>query len=127
MMTTTLGINLKTARGRREMTSEQLAELAGVTAETIRLIENGQTENPQATTLVRLADALQITVHELVREPASPASPSRAQAENDRASHDSVTTQPNHPGRHDAAGLDVDASMRSESKGTTRRKASTGH
>jgi transcriptional regulator with XRE-family HTH domain len=56
-----LGQMVRVARGRSGLTQEELAERAGVTAQSIGNIERGVTLHPRADVLQRLVDALELT------------------------------------------------------------------
>ena len=64
-MTTTVGRNLRAARGRLGLSQFQLGEEAGIGAVVIGAIGRGDTQTPRATTMAKLADALGTTVDEL--------------------------------------------------------------
>ena len=59
--------SLRTVRWRAALSQRQLAELAGVSANTVRLIETGR-RGAYATTVAKLAAALRVSPAELVRE-----------------------------------------------------------
>jgi transcriptional regulator with XRE-family HTH domain len=61
----TFGANLRAARARRGLTQEQLAHASGVTSGEISRMERGVRE-PRITTLVRLADALDVPPADLL-------------------------------------------------------------
>ena len=65
-MTTAIGINLKAARARSGLTSEQLALRAGLSSRTIQDIENGKVKRPSAVTAGRIAPVLGIPVESLL-------------------------------------------------------------
>ena len=60
----TLGQQVRALRRQRRLTQEQLAELAGVSLQRIGEIERGQ-GNPTLNSLVKLSDALDISLSEL--------------------------------------------------------------
>lgn len=60
----TLGQQVRALRRQRRLTQEQLAELAGVSLQHIGEIERGQ-GNPTLNSLVKLSDALDISLSEL--------------------------------------------------------------
>ena len=60
----TLGQQVRALRRQRRLTHEQLAELAGVSLQHIGEIERGQ-GNPTLNSLVKLSDALDISLSEL--------------------------------------------------------------
>jgi transcriptional regulator with XRE-family HTH domain len=51
-------ITLREARQRRGLTQEQLESLSGVTQANISAIERGAVQDPNSSTLIKLADAL---------------------------------------------------------------------
>lgn len=57
-------IKIMAERGRRKLTIDQLASLAGVNAETVKRIENGG--NFQAGTMAQLSKALDLDLEELL-------------------------------------------------------------
>ena len=59
--------HLKNKRLHRGMSQEKLAELSGVSIETISRIENKNT-NPLLTTFIQLAIALDVDVNEIIKE-----------------------------------------------------------
>ena len=62
--------NLKIAREAAGLTQDQLAEKAGTTTRTIIRIEGMGVYSPSVATAKRLADALGVTVDDLLREAA---------------------------------------------------------
>jgi len=62
----TLGQNIKTRRNRNGWSQEKLSDKADVSKNTISDIENGQ-KFARANTLVKLANALETEVYELVK------------------------------------------------------------
>ena len=72
-MTTTLGYNVRAARGRLDLSVRELAIKARVGRKTVGAIERGEVITPQAPTLARLAAALGTTAEFLEgRVPAVP-------------------------------------------------------
>lgn len=61
-----LSQNLRNIRLRNSLTEKELAEKSGVTDRNIRYIESGFQKNPQLNTLQRLANALDVTIEELI-------------------------------------------------------------
>ena len=59
---------LQYERLKRYLTQEELAEKAGLVAATIMRIETGETLDPIASTLLVLADALECSIEDLLRE-----------------------------------------------------------
>src|SRR5580765_8167247 len=62
---------LRAARKRRGWSRETLAHYAGISGAAIAQIESGRRADPRVSSLVRLADALDVSVDELVRGTAS--------------------------------------------------------
>jgi transcriptional regulator with XRE-family HTH domain len=62
-----IGDRLRDLRKRALLTQEQLAERSGVAISTIIRIERNQVE-PQGRTIRKLAEALKVEPHELVKE-----------------------------------------------------------
>jgi len=63
-----LSENVRKIRKRRELSQDKLAKLAGITLTTLVKIESGANDNPTLKTLKSLADALKVTVNELIEE-----------------------------------------------------------
>jgi len=63
-----LGRNLRSARERRDLTQEQVAERSGVHATEVSRIEAGK-RDPKVSTLERLAAAVEVSPGELLRKP----------------------------------------------------------
>ena len=61
-----LGTNLREARERLGLTQEQVAERSGVHATEVSRIEGGK-RDPQVSTVIRLANALEVEPGELLR------------------------------------------------------------
>lgn len=58
-------MTLRTARRLKDITQEQLADLAGVDKTTISDIERGKNRNPSWETVARIAKALDVEPHEI--------------------------------------------------------------
>lgn len=58
--------NIKRARKKLELTQEQLAVKAGIPYATLSKIESGQVTNPTVSTLKKIADALSISVDDIL-------------------------------------------------------------
>lgn len=69
-----IGVNLRRARERAEMTQEELGQLAGVEPATLSRYENGRLA-PRFATLSRLAGALKVRPEVLVQESAPGVAP----------------------------------------------------
>jgi transcriptional regulator with XRE-family HTH domain len=65
--TTIIGRNIRNRRNELNMTQAELSELAGITQATLSYIELG-INKPQLDNLQALAEALQISIDELVKE-----------------------------------------------------------
>jgi transcriptional regulator with XRE-family HTH domain len=63
-----LSENVKKIRKQRQLSQDKLAKLAGITLTTLVKIESGANDNPTLKTLKSLADALQVTVNDLIEE-----------------------------------------------------------
>ena len=68
------GERLRVLRDRAHLTQEQLGRRADVTTNTIARIEIGMVAKPQWRTIVRLANALGVSTHELAGDDVQPAS-----------------------------------------------------
>ena len=66
MPPTPFGLRLAKARGTRELTQEQLAQKSGVPAAVISHFETGVRASASADNLVKLADALRVSVDYLL-------------------------------------------------------------
>ena len=62
-----LSENLQMLRKEKKLTKVQLGKKAKVHFTTIKEIEKGRVDNPSLTTLRKLADALEVTVNDLIR------------------------------------------------------------
>ncbi len=58
-------LNIKVKRRSQKMSQHNLAEKCNITRETISRIENGK-HSPTITLLFRIAEALNVTIHELL-------------------------------------------------------------
>ena len=63
-----LSENVKKIRKQRELSQDKLAKLAGITLTTLVKIEAGANDNPTLKTLKSLADALEVTVNDLIED-----------------------------------------------------------
>lgn len=59
--------NIKKARKTLDITQEKLAIKAKIPYATLSKIESGQVTNPTVSTLKKIADALEITVDDLIK------------------------------------------------------------
>jgi transcriptional regulator with XRE-family HTH domain len=66
---TTLGVNIRTRRIMLNWSQEQLAQRAGVTRNTISLLEMGESTYAKADTLYKLACALGVRMEDLLGVP----------------------------------------------------------
>lgn len=62
-----LGENLERIRKEQRYTRKQLAEITGITATNIKLIEGGINDNPRIKTLLSLATALKVPITKLLK------------------------------------------------------------
>jgi len=63
-----LSENVKKIRKQRELSQDKLAKLAGITLTTLVKIEAGANDNPTLKTLKSLANALEVTVNDLIED-----------------------------------------------------------
>ncbi len=62
-----LSENIKRIRQKKDLSQDKLAKLADVTHTTLVKIESGANENPTIKTLKKIADALEVTIDELLK------------------------------------------------------------
>ena len=60
--------NIKKYREKKGISQDKLSKLAGVTLHTITKIESGATPDPRIETVKKIADALGISVDDLLRK-----------------------------------------------------------
>jgi len=60
-----LSVNIKKLRKQKHLSQDKLARLADIPYNTLVKIESGKSSNPTFETLVKLADALQVSIDEL--------------------------------------------------------------
>lgn len=60
-----MGYKLREVRESRHMTQEELAEKSGISRVTISAMENGVERNTTSRTLVKLAEALGVTIDQI--------------------------------------------------------------
>lgn len=63
-----IGDKIRSLRHERNITQVELAVMAGLTEQAIKMIEAGSRVNPRASTIVALADALEVTTDTLLQE-----------------------------------------------------------
>jgi len=63
-----LAENIKTFRKQRGISQEELARKAGVTYSTLIKLESGSNKNPTVKTLQQIAQALGVTLDDLMKE-----------------------------------------------------------
>ena len=61
-----LSKNIKKLRKKKKLSQDKLAKLADVTLTTLVKIESGVNDNPTIKTLKKIADALEVTVDDLL-------------------------------------------------------------
>ncbi len=61
-----LAKTIKELRKKHKISQEQLAQKAGITYSTLIKIESGANDNPTIKTMKRIADALEVSLDELV-------------------------------------------------------------
>lgn len=60
-----LSLNLKKLRNQKKLSQDKLARLADIPYNTLVKIESGKSNNPTFETLVKLSDALGVSIDEL--------------------------------------------------------------
>jgi transcriptional regulator with XRE-family HTH domain len=63
-----LAENIKRFRKQKELSQDKLSKLAGVTLTTLVKMESGANDNPKIKTLQKIADALEVTVNDLLED-----------------------------------------------------------
>lgn len=66
MSSTNLGKRIKELRGKAKISQDQLAKKADIPFSTLVKIEAGYTPNPSMETLIKIADAFEITIDDLI-------------------------------------------------------------
>lgn len=74
------GVRVRSWRHKRGLSQRALADLAGLSQGYVSQVESGVKEIDRRSTLVRLADALQVSVAEIVGQPYAPGDPQHARA-----------------------------------------------
>ena len=60
--------NVRRIRKNKDLSQDKLAKLAGITLTTLVKIESGTNDNPTIKTLKKIAEALEVTVNDLLAE-----------------------------------------------------------
>lgn len=60
--------NMKALRAKMDISQDRLAKFADISFHTITKIETGDTPNPTVDTMKRIADALGVTIDDLIKE-----------------------------------------------------------
>ncbi len=63
----TIAKNIKKYRAKLGISQDKLSKLAGITLHTITKIESGATPNPRIETVKKIADALGVSIDDLMR------------------------------------------------------------
>jgi len=63
----TIGENIRKYRLQKEMSQDRLSKLADVAFHTIVKIESGETPNPTIETVRKIADALSVSIDDLMK------------------------------------------------------------
>ena len=66
MSSTNLGKRIKELRSKSDISQDQLAKKADIPFSTLVKIEAGYTPNPSMETLIKIADAFEVTIDELI-------------------------------------------------------------
>lgn len=66
MSSTNLGKRIKELRGKSDISQDRLAKKADIPFSTLVKIEAGYTPNPSMETLIKIADAFEVTIDELI-------------------------------------------------------------
>jgi len=64
----TIGKNIKRYREKLGISQDKLSKLAGMTFHTIAKIESGATLDPRIETVKKIADALDVSIDDLMKE-----------------------------------------------------------
>lgn len=64
----TIGKNIKKYREKLGISQDKLSKLAGITLHTITKIESGATPDPRIETVKKIADALGVSVDDLLKK-----------------------------------------------------------
>jgi len=68
MARSTIASNIRRIRNQRGISMDRLSKLANVAFQTNTKIEAGSTPNPTIATVKKIADALKVSIDELMRE-----------------------------------------------------------
>ncbi len=63
----TIGKNIKKLRKRQGISQDRLSKLADLSLNTVVTVESGTNENPTIDTLTKIANALGVTINDLVQ------------------------------------------------------------
>lgn len=63
----TIAKNIKKYRAKRGISQDKLSKLAGITLHTITKIESGATHDPRIETVKKIADALGVSIDDLMK------------------------------------------------------------
>lgn len=63
-----IGKNIKKIRQQKKLSQERLARLTDISLNTLTKIESGFTKRPAIQTIKKIADALEMTIDELIKE-----------------------------------------------------------
>ena len=66
MSSVNLGKRIKELRSKSKMSQDKLSKKANIPFSTLAKIESGYTPNPSMKTLIKIADALEVSIDELV-------------------------------------------------------------
>ena len=64
----TIAKNIKKYRAKLGISQDKLSKLAGITLHTITKIESGATPNPRIETVKKIADALDVSIDDLMKK-----------------------------------------------------------
>jgi len=60
--------NMKALRAKKDISQDRLAKIADISFHTITKIETGDTPNPTVDTMKKIADALGVTIDDLMKD-----------------------------------------------------------
>ena len=64
----TIAKNIKKYRAKRKISQDKLSKLAGITLHTLTKIESGATPDPRIQTVRKIADALGVSIDNIVKK-----------------------------------------------------------